>query len=86
MNDEIDETDGHLSTGAFIAALRREDDLGMVVRAHIHVEAILLELIALRLRRPETLSPRLGCAQRVSLALGVVRENEDPRCGRLRLS
>ena len=57
-----------------------------MVRAHIHVEAILLELIALRLRRPEKLPPRFECAQRVSQALGVVRGNEEPALQELRLS
>jgi len=42
----------HLSDASFSDALEREDDLGMVVRAHIHVEATLLDLINLRLRRP----------------------------------
>jgi hypothetical protein len=54
----------------FFRALGQEDDLGMVVRAHIHVEAILLEVIGLSVARSDEL-PSLRFEQRVDLAVAV---------------
>ena len=55
----------------FFDALDREDDLGMVVRAHIVIESMRLELVSLRLKRPDELGRRVGFEQRVRLALAL---------------
>jgi hypothetical protein len=59
----------------FLDALRREDSLGAVVRAHIHVEARLIELIETLVASPEHL-PRLQYEQRANLAVAL---GLDPR-------
>jgi hypothetical protein len=57
---------------AFIAALMGEDELGVVVRAHIHIEAVLLQLLdrmvvdSAKLKKLD-----LDYAQRVNLALAL---------------
>jgi hypothetical protein len=66
---------------AFIAAPKGEDELGMVVRAHIYVEARLLELLRKRVIHLEFLDKmRLGYAQRVDLAfaLGLKQQYAKP--------
>jgi len=57
------------SEDAFIAALFGEDELGVVVRAHIHIEARLLELLELLVEDPKHLERMtLDFSQRVHLA------------------
>ena len=71
----------HPSDEAFFESLSVEDDLGMVVRAHIHVEAMLLEMIDLLVPNPEPLKKmELEFHQRVTLAvaLGKLDEKEAP--------
>ena len=64
---------------AFIEALTGEDDLGRVVRAHIHVESTLIDFINEKLTDLKTLS-RLRYSQRVELAceLGLNDELKEP--------
>lgn len=70
-NDSISEfTDS--SEEVFIAALFGEDELGVVVRAHIHIEATLLELLNLLVVDPKYLERmELDYAQRVNLAIAL---------------
>jgi hypothetical protein len=64
---------------AFLEALLSEDELGVVVRAHIHIEARLNELVENLVLRPALL-PRLRYEQRARLAcaLGLVEEIFQP--------
>jgi hypothetical protein len=69
------------SDEAFFAALAGEDDLGVVVRAHIYVEAMLLELLSLLVVDSRALERmELDYAQRVTLAvaLGLKAEYRRP--------
>jgi hypothetical protein len=64
---------------AFFEALLGEDELGVVIRAHIHIEATLREFIEARLPMPDEL-PGLQYGQRVRLAcaLGLGAEHKAP--------
>jgi hypothetical protein len=60
------------SEDAFVGVLFGEDELGVVVRAHIHVEAKLLELLALLVPDPTYLERMdLDFGQRVNLAVAL---------------
>jgi len=62
---------------AFIEALSGEDELGVVVRAHIHVEAILQQLLDLFVSNPKHLEKMdLDFAQRVHLAVAIGLKEE----------
>jgi hypothetical protein len=62
---------------AFVGALFGEDELGVVVRAHIHIEAKLLELLELLVANPQHLERMdLGFAQRVNLAIALGLKSE----------
>lgn len=63
----------------FLSILFGEDELGMVVRAHIHVEAALNQLLDVLAPFPDHL-PRLRYEQRVNLAcaLGLAHECAPP--------
>lgn len=53
----------------FISSLRGEDELGVVIRAHTHIEASVNELLALFVPFPKYLDDmNLGYAQKVRLA------------------
>jgi len=52
---------------AFLSSLLGEDELGVVVRAHIHIEAQLNELLRVMVSAPDLL-PRMRFEQRVNLA------------------
>src|SRR5262249_20964099 len=72
-----DDTDDAL----FIAALLGEDELGVVVRAHIHVEAALLQLLDRMIVHPAPLEKMgLDYSQRVNLgmALGLKAKHGPP--------
>ena len=59
-----------LDTTAFIAALMGEDELGVVVRAHIHIESVLLRLLDRMVVDPASLKKMdLNYSQRVNFAL-----------------
>ena len=65
----------------FISALTGEDELGVVVRAHIYVEATLIELVEALAINPQHLKPmELDYFQRVNLAivLGLNPEHGPP--------
>ena len=64
---------------AFCRALEGEDDLGVVVRAHIHIESKLINFINEKLTDLKTLN-RLRYSQRVELAceLGLNSEMKEP--------
>jgi hypothetical protein len=68
------------SEDKFVAALRGEDALGVVIRAHIHIEAKLVELLQLLLDASALDRMRLDYAQRVHLAvaLGLKAEHAPP--------
>jgi hypothetical protein len=69
------------SDAAFFGVLSGEDELGVVVRAHIHIEAKLLELLELLAPEPTYLERmNLDFAQRVNLAvvLGLEAEHAPP--------
>ena len=60
------------SDDAFIEVLNGEDDLGVVVRAHIHVEAKLLELLELLVVDTKYLERmRLSFGHRVNMAVAL---------------
>lgn len=60
------------SEAAFIGVLFGEDDLGVVIRAHIHIEAKLLELLELLVTDPKYLERMdLDFGQRVNLAVAL---------------
>lgn len=62
LKDESDED--------FIAALTGEDELGVIVRAHIHVEAMLIRFLELFVANPAALDAMdLTYEQRVHLAV-----------------
>jgi len=64
---------GDSSEDTFVGILFGEDDLGVVVRAHIHVEAKLVELLALLVSDPPYLERMdLDFGQRVNLAVALV--------------
>lgn len=66
---------------AFHAALMGEDELGAVVRAHIHIEHELIEFIRARLSPPDALDAiSLDYSGRVKLAiaLGLPKEMQAP--------
>jgi len=68
------------SEDAFVAALFGEDDLGVVVRGHIHVEAKLIELIDLMVADPKYLARMdLDFSQRVNLAVALGLNPEHAR-------
>ena len=61
-----------LDTTAFIAALMGEDELGVVVRAHIHIESVLLRLLDRMVVDQASLKRMsLDYGQRVNLALAL---------------
>jgi len=61
-----------LSEHGFIGALFGEDELGVVIRAHINIEARLLELLELRVVDPKHLERMdLDFGQRVNLAVAL---------------
>lgn len=64
---------------AFLEALFGEDELGVVVRAHIHIEASLNQFIDVVTPFPKLL-PRLRYEQKVNLAcaMGLVEESGPP--------
>lgn len=51
----------------FFQALTGEDELGVVIRAHVHIEAALTELVEARVPFPDRL-PRLNYEKRLQLA------------------
>ena len=60
------------SEHGFVGALFGEDELGVVVRAHIHIEAKLLELLELMVADPKHLERMdLDFGQRVNLAVAL---------------
>jgi hypothetical protein len=60
------------SEAAFMAALFGEDELGVAVRAHIHIEARLLELLDLVVMHHKSLKKmNLDYNQRVNLAVAL---------------
>jgi len=64
-----------------IEDLMREDELGMVIRAHIHVEAQLIRLLEALVPYPESLDKmNLDYSQRVnlSIAMGLKPEQAPP--------
>ena len=66
---------------AFVRALQNDDELGMVVRSHIHVEGRLNEFLDLAVPEPKRLRElKLRYGQRVQLAcaLGLDRDLETP--------
>lgn len=72
MSDTLDP-----SEAAFVGALFGEDELGVVVRAHIHIEAKLLELLELVVADPEYLERMdLDFGQRVNLAVALGLKSE----------
>ena len=57
------------SEGAFLQALFGEDELGVMVRVHIHIEAMVRELLERLVPHPSALQKlRLDYAQCVHLA------------------
>jgi hypothetical protein len=63
---------GDTSEDAFVRVLFGEDELGVVIRAHIHVEAKLVELLELLVSDPSHLERMdLDFAQRVNLAVAL---------------
>jgi hypothetical protein len=68
MGDASDD----VSKKAFVDALFGEDDLGVVVRAHIHVEAKLVEFLELLVVAPQHLERmKLEFEQKVNLAVAL---------------
>ena len=66
---------------AFYEALRGEDDLGMVVRAHIHIEHELREFIRAAAPAPDQFKPSdldFGGTVRLALILGLDAEFKTP--------
>jgi len=62
---------------AFVGALFGEDELGVVIRAHIHIEAKLLELLELLVVDPKPLEQMdLGFTQSVKLAIALGLKSE----------
>lgn len=60
------------SEAAFFGALFGEDELGVVVRAHVHIEAKLVELLELLVKDPKALERMdLAFGQRVNLAVAL---------------
>ena len=58
---------------------KRDDDLGLILRAHLYLEAVLTELIQERLNEPDSLDlERLNFATKVDLAiaLAVIHHSE----------
>jgi hypothetical protein len=65
------------SEAAFIGVLFGEDDLGIVIRAHIHIEAKLLELLELLVTDSKYLERmNLDFGQRVNLAVALGLKSE----------
>src|SRR6266536_2183612 len=54
---------------ALSAVLREEDDLGKIVRAHIHIEHELQELIFFAAPNPAHLKSKMDFSEKVQLAL-----------------
>ena len=65
---DLVELDKALREGEFLQALESEDDLGAVIRAHIHIEQHLILLLEALLRHPEHIINNLNFANRVRLA------------------
>lgn len=59
----------------FLADLTAEDELGVVIRTHIHVEASIIEFVRARVRFPDEL-PRLTYESRLRLAMALGLKNE----------
>ena len=66
-----------VETKAFFAALRGEDELGMVLRAHTHIESVLRRLIAELVADASALAQvKLDYSDKVNLAVALGLENE----------
>lgn len=66
---------------AFVNALQNDDELGMVVRSHIHVEGRLNEFLELAVPEPDRLRGlklRFGQRAQLACALGLDRDLEVP--------
>lgn len=75
MTDAIDPAEA-----AFVSALFGEDELGVVIRAHIHIEAKLLEFLELVVVDRKYLERMdLDFAQRVNLAVALGLKSEHVR-------
>ena len=65
------------SEAAFVGVLFGEDELGVVIRAHIHIEAKLLEFLELLVTDPKYLERmNLDFGQRVNLAVALGLKSE----------
>lgn len=62
----MEESDARLKK--LLRALDAEDALGMVIRAHIHIESMLIGLVEREIKNPEFMPKGLRYEQRVSLA------------------
>jgi hypothetical protein len=60
---------------SFIQHLTAEDELGMVVRAHIHIEASVIDFVSQRVPHPHLL-PRLTYEARLRLACALGLDHE----------
>ena len=70
MPNVSNEQDARLAT--FIDALNSEDDLGMVVRAHIHIEHELRDFVTSAAPRPDQVKfPNFDGTLRLALVLGL---------------
>jgi hypothetical protein len=67
---------GHPFDDAFIEALQGEDELGVVIRAHIHIEAKVLEFLELAAEASALEKMGLDYAQRVHLAVALGLKQE----------
>ena len=66
-----------VETKAFFAALRGEDELGMVLRAHTHIESVLSKLIAETVADATALAQvKLDYSDKVNLAVALGLQNE----------
>jgi hypothetical protein len=65
---------------AFLAALQSEDDMGAVIRAHLHIEAALNEFLAASLLAPDELPNNMTYAHKLKFAcaLGLPKEHAPP--------
>ena len=73
MPENIEEREAAIERMAkFLDILRGEDDLGIIIRAHIHIEHELTEFIEARLSEPSILKPlRPTYEDKVLLAVGL---------------
>lgn len=63
----------------FFRALQSEDELGLVIRAHIHIEARLVEFLALLADAQSLEKMALDYSQRVHLAVALGLKEEDAK-------